>query len=102
MNSLEQLAFLWTPVGSKHPRAGQIAVVCWPQEQARIKDFACHGGASSLVPRELASWSTIQCAHYLLSAFVGLVVRDGLRPEAVHKALSAFPEYRCALPLDVQ
>lgn len=60
--------------------------------------YGSTGGAAFIAVRKMTG---IEARHYVMSD-LGLVLRDGLDPKAVHAAFLKIDEYRQAIPRDVQ
>lgn len=56
------------------------------------------GGAAYAEVRDLEG---IEARHYIMSEFLGIVIRDRVDLDAAHKAFLAIDEYRQAVPHDV-
>ena len=63
------------------------------------KEFANTAGAAFIWVRELGE---LEVRHYLLSEFVGMVIRDEMDPKVVHKAFLGLEEYCKAIPGDIK
>lgn len=60
-------------------------------------DYRCTGGA---IYTDVRALEGDEAARYVMSEFIGLVVRDGVDPKAAHREFSKIEEYRKAIPLD--
>ncbi|MEA1832727.1 hypothetical protein U8607_11600 [Methylobacterium durans] len=101
MKQLEAL-IAWTPTRWADLRpetAGQVVVVPFPDAEGRAKGFMMSAGASSSALQALPE---DQRVARLFIDFNTLVVRDGLDPQAVHRAFLAIDEYRFRIAPDTE
>lgn len=92
----------WTPARWAELRpdtAGQVAVVPVPDPEGAAKRFLMRSGAGSSALHALTGEARIA---RLFIDFQTLVVRDGLDPQAVHKAFLAIDEYRFRIAPDTE
>lgn len=92
----------WTPVRWAELRpetAGQVVVVATPDADGVAKRFAMRAGASSSALAALAEEARIA---RLFIDFQTLVVRDGIDPQAAHRAFLAIDEYRFRIAPDTE
>lgn len=57
------------------------------------------GGAAYVDVRKLKG---VEARHYVMSEFLGIVIRDRVDLDAAHRAFLKIDEYRQALPQDVE
>jgi hypothetical protein len=91
----------WTPARWADLRpetAGQVAVLP-VTEAGEAKRFAMRAGAGSSA---LASLSEEGRVARLFIDFQTIVVRDGIEPQAVHRAFLAIDEYRFRIAPDTE
>ncbi|AWN43709.1 hypothetical protein [Methylobacterium durans] len=101
MKQLEAL-IAWTPTRWADLRpetAGQVVVVPFPDADGHAKGFMMSTGASSSALQALPE---DQRVARLFIDFNTLVVRDGLDPQAVHRAFLAIDEYRFRIAPDTE
>ena len=92
----------WTPARWAELRpdtAGQVAVLPAPDPAGAAKRFMMRGGAGSSALQALTGEARIA---RLFIDFQTLVVRDGLDPQAVHRAFLAIDEYRFRIAPDTE
>lgn len=92
----------WTPSRWAHLRpdtAGQVAVLRSPDADGAAKRFVMRAGARSPALHDLSEEGRIA---RLFIDFQTLVVRDGLDPQAVHRAFLAIDEYRFRIAPDTE
>ena len=92
----------WTPARWAELRpdtAGQVAVLPAPDTAGASKRFMMRGGAGSSALQALTGEARIA---RLFIDFQTLVVRDGLDPQAVHRAFLAIDEYRFRIAPDTE
>lgn len=92
----------WTPARWAELRpdtAGQVAVLPAPDVEGAAKRFMMRGGAGSSALQALTGEARIA---RLFIDFQTLVVRDGLDPQAVHRAFLAIDEYRFRIAPDTE
>ena len=92
----------WTPARWAELRpdtAGQVAVVPVPDPDGATKRFMMRSGAGSSALQALTAEARIA---RLFIDFQTLVVRDGLDPQAVHRAFLAIDEYRFRIAPDTE
>ena len=92
----------WTPArwaDLKPETAGQVVVVPAPDEAGLAKGYMMRAGASSSA---LAGLSDEARIARLFIDFQTLVVRDGIAPQAVHRAFLAIDEYRYRIAPDTE
>lgn len=92
----------WTPARWAELRpdtAGQVAVLPAPDAEGAAKCFMMRGGAGSSALQALTGEARIA---RLFIDFQTLVVRDGLDPQAVHRAFLAIDEYRFRIAPDTE
>ncbi|GJD44126.1 hypothetical protein AFCDBAGC_1990 [Methylobacterium cerastii] len=92
----------WTPARWAELRpdtAGQVAVLPAPDAEGAAKRFMMRGGAGSSALQALTGEARIA---RLFIDFQTLVVRDGLDPQAVHRAFLAIDEYRFRIAPDTE
>ena len=90
----------WTPAAGRScspETAGQVAVLPAPDADGAAKRFMMRAGASSSA---LAALSEEARIARLFIDFQTLVVRDGIDPQAVHRAFLAIDEYRFRIAPD--
>ncbi|TXM84107.1 hypothetical protein FV219_26940, partial [Methylobacterium sp. WL122] len=78
---------------------GQVAVLPAPDAEGAAKRFMMRGGAGSSALQALTGEARIA---RLFIDFQTLVVRDGLDPQAVHRAFLAIDEYRFRIAPDTE
>ena len=101
MKQLEAI-IAWTPVrwaALRPETAGQIAVLAAPDPEGAAKRFMMRAGASSSALQGLSEEARIA---RLFIDFQTIVVRDGLDPQAVHRAFLAIDEYRFRIAPDTE
>ncbi|AWN37268.1 hypothetical protein [Methylobacterium radiodurans] len=92
----------WTPARWAELRpetAGQVAVVPLPDQEGVARRYMMRAGASSSALQALSEEARIA---RLFIDFQTLVVRDGLDPQAVHRAFLAIDEYRFRIAPDTE
>ncbi|MBE7200373.1 MAG: hypothetical protein INR70_21565 [Parafilimonas terrae] len=92
----------WTPVrwaDLKPETAGQVIVVPAPDTAGEAKRYMMRAGASSSA---LATLSEEARIARLFIDFQTLVVRDGIDPQAVHRAFLTIDEYRYRIAPDTE
>lgn len=92
----------WTPARWAELRpdtAGQVAVLPAPDAEGAAKRFMMRAGAGSSALRTLTGEARVA---RLFIDFQTLVVRDGLDPQAVHRAFLAIDEYRFRIAPDTE
>jgi hypothetical protein len=92
----------WTPARWAELRpetAGQVAVLALPDSAGAAKRYMMRAGASSSALQALSEEARIA---RLFIDFQTLVVRDGLDPQAVHRAFLAIDEYRYRIAPDTE
>lgn len=100
MNAKE-MTICWTPehgpLAEAHPEtAGRMRLIKHPAMSQ----------ADAYAYTDLAGWgyvrdlSPVQLSHLVLSIALGAILRDGLDPQEVHRALWPLDAYREALPED--
>lgn len=92
----------WTPVRWAELRpetAVQIVVLPAPDTEGAARRFMMRAGASSSALQALSEEARIA---RLFIDFQTIVVRDGLDPQAVHKAFLAIDEYRFRIAPDTE
>ncbi|GJE59042.1 hypothetical protein [Methylobacterium trifolii] len=92
----------WTPARWAELRpetAGQVVVVPFPDTEGASRGFVMRAGASSSALHTLGDEARIA---RLFIDFQTLVVRDGIDPEAAHRAFLAIDEYRYRIAPDTE
>ena len=92
----------WTPARWAELRpetAGQVAVLPAPDASGAAKRFMMRAGASSSALSGLSEEARIA---RLFIDFQTLVVRDGIDPQAAHRAFLAIDEYRYRIAPDTE
>ncbi len=92
----------WTPVRWAELRpetAGQVAVLPLPDTEGAARRYMMRAGASSSALQAMSEEARIA---RLFIDFQTLVVRDGLEPQAVHRAFLAIDEYRFRIAPDTE
>lgn len=92
----------WTPVRwaeLKPETAGQVVVLSASDAAGEAKRFMMRAGASSSA---LAALSEDARIARLFIDFQTLVVRDGIDPQAAHRAFLAIDEYRYRIAPDTE
>lgn len=90
----------WTPhrwAELKPETAGQVAILPAPDTAGEAKRYMMRAGASSSA---LAALSEEARIARLFIEFQTLVVRDGIDPQAAHRAFLAIDEYRYRIAPD--
>lgn len=100
-DSIRHWMICWTsPVGRRREEtAGQAALIAWPDTRGASDRYGYTSGACESRVHEM---NRLQRQHYVLSTALGMILRDGLEPSVVHRALWPLSEYRDGLPSDVQ
>ncbi|KAB1074326.1 hypothetical protein [Methylobacterium planeticum] len=101
MKQLEAI-IAWTPARWADLRpetAGQVAVLPHPDTQGAARRFMMRAGASAAA---LHAMPEAQRIAALFVAFNTLVVRDGIDPQAAHRAFLAIDEYRYRIAPDTE
>jgi hypothetical protein len=81
----------------EYHRGGPVYVLSHPARMPKPIGFLCVGAA-------FADWNKMTPEKRLLQLYIDAwhaVVRDGVPPEQMHKAISVIPEYRDSLAEDV-
>jgi hypothetical protein len=83
-----------------NPGTAEIAIgpLIQPDERDWTDPFSHTSGAAYIAVRELTG---LMARHYVMSQFIGIVVRDRVDMDAAHRAFLAIDEYRQAIPLDM-
>ncbi|GJD89242.1 MULTISPECIES: hypothetical protein [Methylobacterium] len=92
----------WTPARWAELRpetAGQVAVLPLSEAAGAAKRYMMRAGASSSALQAMSEEARIA---RLFIDFQTLVVRDGLDPQAVHRAFLAIDEYRFRIAPDTE
>jgi hypothetical protein len=92
----------WTPARWAELRpetAGQVAVLPLSEVAGAAKRYMMRAGASSSALQAMSEEARIA---RLFIDFQTLVVRDGLDPQAVHRAFLAIDEYRFRIAPDTE
>ncbi len=92
----------WTPARWAELRpetAGQVAVLPLSEAAGAAKRYMMRAGASSSALQAMSEEARIA---RLFIDFQTLVVRDGLEPQAVHRAFLAIDEYRFRIAPDTE
>lgn len=63
------------------------------------KPYLMTGGAAEVYVRELEG---IEAGHFIMSEFIGLVVRDGVDLQAAYREFMKIEEFRKAVPPDLE
>lgn len=93
---------VWTPARWAELRpetAGQVAVLPLSEAAGAAKRYMMRAGASSSALQAMSEEARIA---RLFIDFQTLVVRDGLDPQAVHRAFLAIDEYRFRIAPDTE
>ncbi|WP_375464617.1 hypothetical protein [uncultured Methylobacterium sp.] len=93
---------VWTPVrwaDMKPETAGQVAVLTYPDTTGATGRYMMTAGAVFSGLKTLSEEARIA---RLFIDFQTLVVRDGLDPQAVHRAFLAIDEYRFRIAPDTE
>ncbi|MCJ2092952.1 hypothetical protein MKK67_10635 [Methylobacterium sp. J-072] len=101
MKQIEAI-IVWTPArwaGLKPETAGQIAVVPATDNASVSKHYVMRAGAD---PSGLATLSEEGRIARLFIDFQTIVTRDGIDPQAAHRAFLAIEEYRLHLAPDTE
>lgn len=104
---LKHTIICWTPSGGdwalpsnylyKNATVGRTALVPFPDRTGASDTYAMTSGACFISVREMRQNARQQ---FVLSTALGMILRDGLTPAEVHRALWPIDEYRDALPPD--
>ncbi|SDA14862.1 hypothetical protein SAMN02799622_01221 [Methylobacterium sp. UNC378MF] len=92
----------WTPARwaeLKPDTAGQVVVLPAPDTAGEAKRYMMRAGASSSAMAALSEEARIS---RLFIDFQTLVVRDGIDPQAAHRAFLAIDEYRFRIAPDTE
>ncbi|WP_336487557.1 hypothetical protein [Methylobacterium nigriterrae] len=101
MKQLEAI-IAWTPARWADLRpdtAGQVAILPHPDPEGHARRFMMSAGASSSALHALPEEQRIA---RLFIDFNTLVVRDGIDPQAAHRAFLAIDEYRFRIAPDTE
>jgi hypothetical protein len=99
MMSVKEAVICWMPdtyIYEGDSMRGKAAV--FPLSTGCYKPYSHTSGG---VYTKVGKFTDEQCAFFVMSVALGMIFRDGLAPEVVHRALWNLKEYRDAIPEDV-
>ncbi len=88
----------WTLRGADEALAGRAQLIPFPA-RGRPKEHAYDSGGNC---RSVQEMTRAQRRTFMLSTALGMILRDRLHPDEVHRVLWPIKEYREALPPDTK
>ncbi len=97
----------WTATSWNHPSAGNVFVgpkgfVTGKKDAGEAKSWVDVAGGDSVDRTLTGKAAELQAKTLMMTCFHTLVVRDGISPQAAHKAFLVIDEYRSLISRDIE